>query len=95
METLRLNSDLQDQFFAIKREGSYCWRNGDWNGLRTNMQQAWEIIPEPNLQYDMSYLAAWMMCEALLPLRKFEELKTWKRFKQRIIHTHFPFSMIA
>lgn len=77
METLRLDSELQDQFFSIKREGSACWRNGDWSGLKDKMLEAWNLIPEPKLQYNMSYLAAWMICEALLQLRDFESSKEW------------------
>lgn len=77
MQTLRLNQELQDQFFIIKREGSACWSHRDWAGLRDKMEEAWAIIPEPKLQYDMSYLAAWMMCEALLQLRDFEASKIW------------------
>jgi len=77
METLILNSELQDQFFNIEEEGSACWRNRDWSGLKNKMLEAWAIIPDPKLQYDMSYSAAWMICEALLQLRDFELSKEW------------------
>lgn len=77
MESLTLNDELQDKFFEIKREGSACWKNRDWEGLKEQMLKAWGVIPEPRLQYDMSYLAAWMMCEAILQLRDFESSKKW------------------
>lgn len=77
METLHLPNEKEEQFMSIKREGSSCWRNGDWQGVRAKMQVAWDLIPEPKPQYDMSYIAAWMMCEALLQLRDFEAAKDW------------------
>lgn len=77
-ELTEYNLELEEEIVSIIEAGNVYSTNGDFDAALKNYQEAWELLPEPKLEWEM--LSSWLsgsFYTAYFNQADFESAKSW------------------
>jgi len=77
MGKLELPKDIEASMLSLAADGRAAWKRGDVTAAETAYLAAWEMIPEPRLEYDYASSLSRGLVDFFRDTRQFDKARQW------------------